>query len=239
VALDLRLSVEPIAEKFQVRGMSYIGAAPVLEIADRPLKQWRAVAKWVEDKSLAILLLTAFAPLMAFVALLIKLDSRGPVLFAQKRFGFNNDVIPVLKFRTMYVDLGDRSGGQRTIRQDPRVTRMGRIIRALSIDELPQLINVLRGEMSIVGPRPHPIAMQAGNGALYGDAVAQYCHRHRVKPGITGWAQVNGLRGEVDTLHKARARVDHDLYYIEHWSPWLDLKIVLKTIFVVMYRPVY
>jgi Undecaprenyl-phosphate glucose phosphotransferase len=239
VALDLRLSVEPIAEKFQVHGMSYIDVVPVFEIADRPLKKWRAFAKWVEDKYLAVLLLTAFAPLMGLVALLIKLDSRGPVFFVQTRFGFNNEAIPVLKFRTMYVDRGDQSGERRTIRDDPRVTRIGGIIRALSIDELPQLINVLRGEMSIVGPRPHPIAMKAGNGALYGDAVTQYCHRHRVKPGITGWAQVNGLRGEVDELHKARARVDHDLYYIEHWSPWLDLKILLRTIRVVIYHPAY
>ena len=171
--------------------------------------------------------------------MLIKLDSRGPVLFVQERFGFNNEVIPVLKYRTMYIDRGDRSGGQRTIRLDPRVTQVGRVIRALSIDELPQLINVLRSEMSIVGPRPHPIAMQAGNGALYGDAVAQYCHRHRVKPGITGWAQINGLRGEVDALQKARARVEHDLYYIEHWSPWLDLKILLKTFSNIIRQPAY
>lgn len=239
VAVDLRLSVEPIAEKFQIRGMTYIGSAAVLEIVDRPLKNWRAVAKWAEDIVLAAILLVAFAPLMAMVALLIKLDSRGPVLFVQKRFGFNNEVIRVLKFRTMYVDRGDLSGGQRTIRYDPRVTRIGRLIRALSIDELPQLINVLRGEMSIIGPRPHPLAMQVGNGSLYGEAVAEYCHRHRVKPGITGWAQVNGLRGEVDALPKARARVDHDLYYIEHWSPWLDLKILIKTFIALIRQPAY
>jgi Undecaprenyl-phosphate glucose phosphotransferase len=239
VAIDLRLSVEPMAAKFQIRGMDYIGAVPVLEIADRPLKHWRAVTKWLEDKSLAALLLIVVAPLMAIVALLIKLDSRGPVLFTQQRFGLNNEPIPVLKFRTMYVDRGDRLGGQRTVQHDPRVTRVGRVIRALSIDELPQLINVLRGEMSVVGPRPHAIAMKAGNGALYGDAVAQYFHRHRVKPGITGWAQVNGLRGEVDTLSKARARVAHDLYYIEHWSPWLDLRILLKTLAIVIRQPAY
>lgn len=239
VALDVRLSVEPIAEKFQVRGVSYIGAVPVLEIADCPLKQWRAMVKWIEDKSLAIPLLIAFAPLMGLVALLIRLESRGPVLFVQKRFGFNNEVIRVLKFRTMYINRSDLSGTRRTLRNDPRVTRVGRVIRALSIDELPQLINVLRGEMSIVGPRPHPVGMQVGDGALYGDAIAHYCHRHRVKPGITGWAQVNGLRGEVDALHKARARVDHDLYYIEHWSPWLDLKILLRTIVIIISQPAY
>jgi Undecaprenyl-phosphate glucose phosphotransferase len=239
VAIDLRLSVEPIAAKFQIRGVSYIGCAPVLEIADRPLKHWRAAVKWLEDKCLAVFLLIAFAPLLAIVALLIKLDSRGPVLFVQPRFGFNNEAIPVLKFRTMYADRGDRSGAQRTVPNDPRITRIGRVIRALSIDELPQLINVLRGEMSVVGPRPHPVAMKAGDGVLYSEAVAQYLHRHRVRPGITGWAQVNGLRGEVDTLGKAHARVVHDLYYIEHWSPWLDVKILLKTLATLMRQPAY
>jgi len=228
IATDLRLSIEPIAERFQVRGMSYVGTVPVLEIADRPLKHWRAVAKWIEDKVLSALLFLFFGPLMAITALLIKADSSGPVFFAQERFGFNNDVIKVLKFRTMYVDRGDQSGAQRTVQNDPRITRVGRVLRSLSIDELPQLINVLRGDMSLVGPRPHAIAMKAG-GRLYCEAVEEYLHRHRVKPGITGWAQVNGLRGEIDTLDKARARVAHDLHYIEHWSPWFDLKILLRT----------
>ena len=166
---------------------------------------------------------------MTIVALLIKLDSPGPVLFAQERFGLDNGVIRVFKFRTMYADRGDQSGAQRTVQDDPRVTRIGRILRLLSLDELPQLVNVLRGDMSLVGPRPHAIAMKAG-GRLYCDAVERYLHRHRVKPGITGWAQVNGLRGEIDTVEKAQNRVAHDLYYIEHWSPWLDLKILLKTV---------
>ena len=169
------------------------------------------------------------APELRPGAILIKLDSPGPVLFVQKRFGFNNEVIGVLKFRTMHIDRADPSGAQRTVRNDPRVTRLGRILRWLSFDELPQLINVIRGDMSLVGPRPHAVAMKAGD-RLYGEAVERYLHRHRVKPGITGWAQVSGLRGEVDTLEKAHARVAHDLYYIEHWSPWLDLKILLKTV---------
>jgi Undecaprenyl-phosphate glucose phosphotransferase len=229
VATDLRLSIEPVAETFQVRGMSYVGTVPVLEIADRPLKHWGALAKWIEDKALATLLVIFLTPLMAITALLIKLDSPGPVLFVQQRFGFNNNVIKVLKFRTMHIDRSDHSGAQRTVRNDPRVTRVGRVIRALSIDELPQLINVLRGDMSLIGPRPHAIAMRAGD-HLYCDAVEEYLHRHRVKPGITGWAQVNGLRGEVDTIKKAHERVVHDLYYIEHWSIWFDLKILLKTL---------
>jgi Undecaprenyl-phosphate glucose phosphotransferase len=229
LAIDLRLSIEPLAETFQVRRMSYVGDVPVLEVADRPLKHWRAAAKWLEDKVIAILLMIFVAPLMAVIALLIKLDSPGPVFFVQRRFGFNNEVIRVLKFRTMYVDLGDPTGAQRTVQDDPRITRFGRVLRWLSLDELPQLVNVLRGDMSLVGPRPHAIAMRAG-GRLYCEAVEQYLHRHRVKPGITGWAQVRGLRGEVNTLEKARARVAHDLHYIEHWSPWLDLKILLETV---------
>jgi Undecaprenyl-phosphate glucose phosphotransferase len=229
LAVDVRLSLEPLAETFRVRGVSYVGDVPILEMVDRPLKNWRGAIKSIEDKLLSLLLLTLVSPLMVLIAILIKLDSRGPVLFIQKRFGFNNQVIQVLKFRTMHVDCADPSGAKRTVRNDPRVTRVGRILRLLSLDELPQLINVVRGEMSLVGPRPHAIAMKTGD-RLYCDAVEQYLHRHRVKPGITGWAQVNGLRGEVDTLEKARARVAHDLYYIEHWSPLLDLKILLKTV---------
>jgi Undecaprenyl-phosphate glucose phosphotransferase len=226
--VDLRLSAEPIAGALPIRGISEVGAVPMLDVAERPLKNWNALAKLIEDKVLGVLLLLLFAPLMLLVALLIKLDSRGPVLFVQERFGFNNNVIRVLKFRTMYLDRGDVTGAERTIRDDPRVTRMGRLLRALSLDELPQLINVVRGDMSLVGPRPHAVTMRAGD-RLYHDAVGTYLNRHRVKPGITGWAQVNGLRGEVDTLEKARARVEHDLYYIENWSVWLDLKILLTT----------
>jgi Undecaprenyl-phosphate glucose phosphotransferase len=228
LAVDLRLSIEPVARRYEGRGVSYLGEVPVLEIADRPLKHWRAGAKWIQDKVLSVLLLFGLAPFMAGIAIAIKLDSPGPVFFAQERFGFNNNVIRVLKFRTMHVGLCDPSGSQRTVCNDPRVTGVGRVLRWLSLDELPQLVNVVRGDMSLVGPRPHAIAMKAG-GHLYGDAVEQYLHRHRVKPGITGWAQVNGLRGEVDTLEKAQRRLDHDLYYIDHWSPWLDLKILLMT----------
>jgi Undecaprenyl-phosphate glucose phosphotransferase len=229
LSIDVRLSLEPLAETFRVRSLGYVGEVPVLEMVDRPLKNWRAFAKWMEDKLLGLFLLALVGPLMVLIAILIKLDSPGPVFFVQKRFGFNNNVIRVLKFRTMYIDRCDQSGAHRTVQNDPRITHVGRVVRALSIDELPQLINVLRGDMSLVGPRPHAIAMKAG-GRLYCDAVEEYLHRHRVKPGITGWAQVNGLRGEIDTLEKARTRVAHDLYYIEHCSIWFDLKILLKTV---------
>jgi Undecaprenyl-phosphate glucose phosphotransferase len=232
---DLRLSAETVAEQCPVRGISYIGGVPLLAIVDRPIKHWNAVAKWVEDKAVSALLLLLFAPLMAIIALLIKLDSRGPIFFVQERFGFNNSVIRVFKFRTMYTDCGDVSGAQRTVRNDPRVTSVGSVLRALSLDELPQLLNVLTGEMSLIGPRPHPITMRAGD-RLYTDAVEEYAQRHRVKPGITGWAQINGCRGEIETIEKARARVDHDLYYIEHWSIWLDLKTLALTVPVLLSR---
>jgi Undecaprenyl-phosphate glucose phosphotransferase len=229
LAIDVRLSIEPLTETLQVRGTDDIGGVPVLEMVNRPLKHWRGVTKLIEDKLLGLFLLVLTGPLMALIAILIKLDSYGPVFFVQKRFGFNNEVIQVLKFRTMHINDEDPSGAQRTVRNDPRVTCFGRILRWLSLDELPQLINVMRGDMSLVGPRPHAIAMRAGD-RLYCEEVEQYLHRHRVKPGITGWAQVNGLRGEVDTLQKARDRVALDLYYIENWSLWLDLKILLRTV---------
>lgn len=229
IPCDLRLSINGIGERFPITGVDYLAESPMLEIIDRPLKQGRGLCKWVEDKLLAALILTVVGPLLILIAVLIKLDSPGPVFFVQPRFGFNNNVIRVLKFRTMYQDRCDHSGALRTLQDDPRVTRIGRILRPLSLDELPQLINVFKGDMSIVGPRPHAVAMKAGD-RLYHEAVEKYPHRHRVKPGITGWAQVNGFRGEVDTLEKARGRLDHDLYYIANWSVLLDLKILFMTV---------
>lgn len=232
---DLRLSAESMGENFPLRGITYLAGVPLVEIAERPIKHWNALAKWSEDKLLSALLLLLFAPTMVLIALLIKLESRGPVLFRQERFGFNNKPIAVLKFRTMYADLGDVSGAHRTLRDDRRVTRVGRLLRRLSLDELPQLINVLKGDMSLVGPRPHPIAMRAGD-RLYGEAIRDYVNRHRVKPGITGWAQVNGFRGEVDSVEKARARLECDLFYIDHWSLWLDLKTLILTVPILLSR---
>jgi Undecaprenyl-phosphate glucose phosphotransferase len=232
---DVRLSADSMAEQFPIRGINFVGDVPLLGIFDRPIKHWDAVAKWIEDMVLAALLLLLLAPAMALIALMIKLDSRGPVLFAQERFGFNNNVIRVFKFRTMYIDRGDISGAKRTVQNDSRVTRVGRVLRAFSFDELPQLFNVLRGDMSLIGPRPHATAMKAGD-RLYGDAIEEYAQRHRVKPGITGWAQVNGCRGEIDTVEKARARVEHDLFYIENWSLWLDLKTLALTLPVMLSR---
>jgi Undecaprenyl-phosphate glucose phosphotransferase len=232
---DLRLSIEPLVGMFPVNGIDRIVDMPLLQIADRPLKQWNGVIKKFEDVILTGMLLVLFAPAMALIALIIKLDSPGPVFFAQDRFGFNNKAIRVLKFRTMYFDKGDPAGVQRTVRNDPRVTRFGKFMRAFSVDELPQLINVFKGDMSLVGPRPHAIAMKAGD-RLYHEAVDTYFHRHKVKPGITGWAQVNGMRGEIDSLEKARQRVTYDLEYIEHWSLWLDIKILLMSLGVMFER---
>lgn len=235
IPADLRLSINAVTGQLPIRGIGYFADVPVLDIVHTPLRHARSLCKWLEDKLLALLILALVGPLMAIIAILIKFDSRGPVFFTQERFGFSNNVIRVLKYRTMYHDSCDPSGAQRTVRNDPRVTRVGRILRSLSLDELPQLINVLRGDMSVVGPRPHAVAMQAGD-RPYHLVVTQYPHRHRVKPGITGWAQVNGCRGEVNTLEKAHRRVEFDLYYIERWSLWLDFKILLMTITILLLR---
>ncbi len=232
---DLRLSLEPLASAFPIMGMDFHGDAPLIAVIDRPLRHWNALTKWFEDKLLGLALLIAAAPFMAIIALLIRLDSKGPIFFVQDRFGLNNKVIRVVKFRTMHTNQADVTGAVRTVRNDPRLTRVGRILRTFSLDELPQLVNVILGHMSLVGPRPHALTMRAGS-QLYHEAVHEYLYRHRVKPGITGWSQVNGLRGEIDTIEKARARVRFDLQYIDDWSIWLDLKILLMSFRVIISR---
>jgi exopolysaccharide biosynthesis polyprenyl glycosylphosphotransferase len=185
--------------------------------------------KWLFDKIIGGLALIAALPVMAMIALAIKLDSRGPILFKQKRYGFNNDTIEVYKFRSLYADATDYGAERLVTRDDPRVTRVGRIIRKTSLDELPQLFNVvLKGNLSLVGPRPHAINARA-EARLYDEAVDGYFARHRVKPGLTGWAQINGWRGETDTHEKIQRRVEHDLYYIENWSVLFDFLIVART----------
>ncbi|MBL6613799.1 MAG: undecaprenyl-phosphate glucose phosphotransferase [Reyranella sp.] len=229
VPVDVRLCPGEFALRLGALQASHIGGHTLLNVVDRPLRDWQWHAKSIEDRVLAALILAAISPVMLAIALLIRLDSRGPVLFRQKRYGFNNELIEVLKFRTMYIDQSDADGQQLTRRNDPRITRIGAFLRRTSLDELPQFLNVLRGEMSIVGPRPHALAAKAGP-LLYQEAVKHYDARHRVKPGITGWAQVNGWRGETNTLEQIRKRVEHDLYYIEHWSISLDLRIIARTI---------
>jgi Undecaprenyl-phosphate glucose phosphotransferase len=207
------------------RKLAFLQRTFLINVFERPLAGWSAVLKRAEDVLLSALLLLLFGPLMVLIALAVKLDSHGPVLFQQLRFGFNNNPITVLKFRTM---VAHECSDQRVLqaqRYDRRVTRVGRFLRRTSLDELPQLINVLKGEMSLVGPRPHAIA----HNEYYAEIIDGYLRRHRVKPGITGWAQVNGLRGETASVEAMNARVEHDLYYIENWSLGLDAWILLRT----------
>jgi Undecaprenyl-phosphate glucose phosphotransferase len=206
-----------------------VGGLPMFNVSERPLDGWSPLIKRLEDLLLASLALIPALPLMILVALAIKLDSSGPVLFRQKRYGYNNRLIEVFKFRSMYCDRADANAERQTTRDDDRITRVGRFIRKTSLDELPQLFNVLLGSMSMVGPRPHATATKAA-GILFEDAVKEYTARHRVKPGITGWAQINGYRGETDTLEKIEKRVEFDLQYIENWSVWFDLYILFRTL---------
>jgi len=209
-------------------GVEEINGLGLLRVYRRPISGWSRVMKAIEDRVLALLLLGLFAPILATIAVAIRIGSPGPILFRQRRLGFNNNAFVLYKFRTMRDVPGDDGVVPQVRRADPRVTRVGAFLRRTSLDELPQLINVLRGEMSLVGPRPHAIAHNHQYAAL----VDRYLGRHRVKPGITGWAQVHGLRGETETVEKMRARVEHDLYYIDHWSLWFDLRILLMTPFV-------
>lgn len=228
--VDIRLSAHMSQLKFTHKAYSYIGNVPVFDMADRPISDWNLVFKWLFDKVVALTALILLSPVMIGTAIAIKLDSPGPVLFRQKRHGFNNQLIDMYKFRSMRTDQLDHGAAKLVTKGDARVTRVGKFIRKTSIDELPQLFNVLKGELSIVGPRPHALQAKANN-QLYYEAVEGYFARHRVKPGMTGWAQINGWRGETDTVDKLMQRVSHDLYYIENWSLWLDLKIVLLTPF--------
>ena len=205
----------------------------MLDVFDRPIADWDVVMKSMFDRVIGTLALLALSPVMLLTALAIKLDSRGPVLFKQKRYGFNNELIEVYKFRSMYVEQSDATAAKLVTKGDPRVTRVGRFIRKTSLDELPQLFNVIKGELSLVGPRPHALQAKAAD-RLYQDVVDGYFARHRVKPGITGWAQINGWRGEIDNEEKIQKRVEHDLYYIDNWSVLLDLYILFKTPFALL-----
>jgi Undecaprenyl-phosphate glucose phosphotransferase len=227
--IDIRLAAHAQRLRFKARHYSYFGSLPVFAIADRPMAGWANFQKAVFDRVLGALLLLLLMPVMLVVALAIRLDSKGPVLFRQRRFGFNNEPIEVYKFRSMHTHLTDHNAAKLATRDDPRITRVGRFIRRTSLDELPQLFNVVfHGNLSLVGPRPHAFAAKAGD-RLYEEVIDGYFARHRVKPGITGWAQVNGWRGETDTSEKLQKRVEHDLHYIENWSLFLDISILLMT----------
>lgn len=229
VSVDVRLCPGRMALQLINQGCSEYAGVPTINVFDRPFVDWRNTVKEVEDRIFASIILLLISPVMLTIAALIKLDSPGPVFFRQKRLGYNNRFFDILKFRTMRQEDEDPWGSTLTQRDDPRVTPIGRILRRWSLDELPQFINVLRGEMSIVGPRPHALSAKAGD-CLYKEAVPFYDARHRVKPGITGWAQINGWRGPTDTVRQIQKRVEHDLYYIEHWSLGLDLRIILLTV---------
>jgi len=232
--VDIRLSAHSNKLRFRPRSYSYIGNVPVIDVFDRPIADWDVVMKWLFDKVVGTLALICLSPLMLLVALAIKLDSKGPVFFKQRRYGFNNELIEIYKFRSMYTEHADATASRLVTRNDPRVTRIGRFIRKTSIDELPQLLNVVFvGNLSLVGPRPHAVNAKAAE-HLYDEAVDGYFARHRVKPGITGWAQIHGWRGETDSKEKIQRRVEHDLYYIENWSLLLDLSILFKTPFALL-----
>jgi Undecaprenyl-phosphate glucose phosphotransferase len=202
------------------------GGTVTIQVLHPPLSVFDFAAKRAFDLCAASLGLLVLSPLLLAASLAIKLDSRGPVFFRQIRHGYNNQAIRVLKFRSMTTTEDDQRFKQ-AVKNDPRITRVGRLLRRTNIDELPQLVNVLLGEMSIVGPRPHPIALNEA----FVELISPFSRRHKVKPGITGWAQVCGFRGETDTVEKMQRRIECDLYYIDNWSFLLDAKIIIMTLF--------
>ncbi|MES1154820.1 MAG: undecaprenyl-phosphate glucose phosphotransferase [Pseudorhodoplanes sp.] len=206
--------------------LAHVGGICTIRLARTPLTRKDQIIKRAFDLSVSSLLLILSAPFLLLIAALIKLDSRGPVIFRQRRNGFNQQEFRVFKFRTM-TTLDDGPVIPQATRNDQRITSLGKILRATNIDELPQLLNVIRGDMSLVGPRPHAVA----HNDIYEERIRLYARRHNVKPGITGWAQVHGFRGETDSIQKMRDRVEHDLHYIDHWSLVLDIKILFMTVF--------
>ncbi len=215
-----------LGDTVNLSGLTSVNHSRLIRIQKRPISDWGLLIKAAMDKIISAIAVIALAPLLVVVAICIKLDSKGPVFFKQRRHGYNLGVIDVWKFRTMTVQENDGKFKQ-AVKDDKRITRIGNFLRKTSIDELPQLFNVLKGEMSIVGPRPHPVKLNSD----YAARLMRYDNRHKVKPGITGWAQINGYRGptmEPDQMHK---RIEYDLEYIENWSLWFDSKIILATPF--------
>lgn len=211
-------------------GVREIDGQPIISLSDSPLGGVRWIGKWIEDKVGALLILIMITPLLLVIAIAVKMSSNGPILFRQKRGGLDGREIVVWKFRTMKVHTESKNAVTQASKDDPRVTRIGAFLRRSSLDELPQFINVLQGRMSIVGPRPHAIE----HNSYYEKVIDSYMLRHRLKPGITGWAQVNGWRGETDIIEKMDMRVKYDLYYINNWSVWFDLRIIAMTVWSVI-----
>jgi Undecaprenyl-phosphate glucose phosphotransferase len=224
---NIRLIPDLALFELMNQGMSVVLGVPMLDISSSPMSGINLVLKWLEDYVLGALILVLISPVMLFIALAIKLTSPGPVIFKQMRHGWNGEKIEIYKFRTMTVHQEEDGKVTQASPHDSRVTRLGHFLRCSSLDELPQFINVLQGRMSIVGPRPHAVA----HNLEYRELIPRYMLRHKVKPGITGWAQITGYRGETDTLDKMEGRVRKDLHYIENWSLWLDVKIIFLTIF--------
>jgi exopolysaccharide biosynthesis polyprenyl glycosylphosphotransferase len=219
---------------FAPHSYSYIGTVPLIDIVEKPLADWDLLLKQCFDKIVGCVCLVVLSPVMLAVAAAVKFTSKGPILFKQKRYGFNNEVVEVYKFRSMYVDQLDPTAAKLVTRDDPRVTPVGRFIRKASLDELPQLFNVVfKSNLSLIGPRPHAVQARAAE-RLYDEVVDGYFARHKVQPGLTGWAQIHGWRGETDTHEKIQQRVEHDLYYIENWSILLDIYILLATPFALL-----
>lgn len=234
-ALPANVRLVPDLTVFEIHKwpMSREFGVPMINVLRKPVSDWGVVGKWLIDFGVAGATLIVALPLMGLIAICIKLDSNGPILFRQRRYGFQNQIIEVFKFRTMFVERADADAERLTSRNDPRVTRVGRWLRRHSLDELPQLMNVLKGDMSLVGPRPHALRAKAG-GKLYADVLAAYALRMKVKPGITGLAQINGWRGNTETEEDLRGRVEQDLSYIKNWSVALDLYIILKTFWIIL-----
>jgi Undecaprenyl-phosphate glucose phosphotransferase len=231
--VEISLAPDLVAYNLPCRETDAFGCLPLLEIYGKRLSFGQALLKSAVDKVLAVLATIVGAPLLMVIAVAIKLDSKGPILFRQNRYGFGDRMIGVYKFRTMRANAADHNGETQAERNDPRITRVGRCLRRWSLDELPQLINVLRGEMSLVGPRPHAVDMRVEEQRNH-DIVPDYALRHHMKPGITGWAQVNGYHGPVTSTEALHARVRYDLEYINNWSLWFDLRVLLRTIRIVL-----
>jgi polysaccharide biosynthesis protein PslA len=234
VCVDVSLIPSKAIELAPNYRVNLLGSVPVLTLWQRPFRDISQIVKRAEDIVLSSLAVILLSPVLLVSALLIRLTSPGPAFFIQPRVGFNNETIRVFKFRTMFSNMADVGARQTTTRDDPRVTPVGRFLRRFSIDELPQLLNVLQGSMSLVGPRPHGTEMMVGD-RFYHEAVRGYAGRHRVKPGITGYAQVKGLRGEVRTIERAKRRIELDKHYVDNWSFWLDIWILFATVRAVLF----
>jgi len=231
--VQIRLAPERAGFTYTQMPVMLLGGLPVLTLHEKPMHGSRIIEKWAEDRAISLLLLIVLSPLFLLIALAIRLESRGPIFFVQHREGFNCRSFRIFKFRSMYADRCEGDKIVQAQKGDRRVTRVGAFLRRSSLDELPQLLNVLTGDMSLVGPRPHAPSTRAG-GRLFSDVLTSYVGRHKVKPGLSGWAQVCGWRGETDTEDKLIKRIEHDLYYIEHWSIWFDLYILLRTVVAVV-----